>query len=188
MTRAVIASLETLSPTRFAMPPRPTLEFKTPVAHERRCPPGGPVGYGEIYRVLPFGNEAVKLELTGTQVREMIERVPGFYYSNLDIVLNSDAPDGSRIFELRFADGRELSDDAMYTLGIADFLAEGGGGLDMLATIPREPLGVTNLDATIALTRNGRWPTVGQLVGFVDLSVESARDPAERIYLKRLGS
>jgi len=110
----------------------------------------GPVSYADIYQVLPFGNEIVKLGLNGARLRELIERTGNlFYYSHLNIVWNPDAADGDHIVELRLADGSEVSDEAVYTLGIADFLAEGGGGLDTLASIPSEPTSLTVLDAMV---------------------------------------
>ena len=88
--------------------------------------------------------------MTGASLHALIERAGNlYYYSNLSIAWNADAAEGDRIVELRFADGRELSDEAVYTLGLSDFLAEGGGGLNMLAAIPREPIGLTMLDATV---------------------------------------
>ena len=109
----------------------------------------GPVSYGDLFRVMPFGNEIVRARLTGASLHALIERAGNlYYYSNLSIAWNADAAEGDRIVELRFADGRELSDEAVYTLGLSDFLAEGGGGLNMLAAIPREPIGLTMLDAT----------------------------------------
>ena len=34
-------------------------------------------------------------------------------------------------------------------MALADFLADGGDGLDMLVEVPREPLGQTVLDAVV---------------------------------------
>jgi 2',3'-cyclic-nucleotide 2'-phosphodiesterase (5'-nucleotidase family) len=121
--------------------------------------PDGQVSYGSLFQVMPFGNEILKLSLTGASLRELIERTGNrYYYSNLSIGWNPDAAEGDRIVELRFADGRELSNETIYTLGVSDFLAEGGNGLDMLVSIPRQPMGLTILDATVNYLRTLNQP------------------------------
>jgi len=106
-----------------------------------------PISYDDVYRVRPFGNEVVKLRITGATLRQLIERTENrYYYSNLSIGWNAEAAAGNRIVDLRFADGREVGDESSYTLATSDYLADAG---DMLAPLPRELLGVTVLDAMI---------------------------------------
>lgn len=110
----------------------------------------GPVRYDDVFAVLPFGNEIVTLTLTGADLRDVIERMGDLaYYSNVDITWDSDRTGSDRLVDLRFADGREILEDARYSLALADFLADGGDGLDMLTSIPRESTGQTILDAVV---------------------------------------
>jgi 2',3'-cyclic-nucleotide 2'-phosphodiesterase (5'-nucleotidase family) len=113
--------------------------------------PAGPISYDDVYRVRPFGNEVVKLRITGATLRQLIERTGNrYYYSNLSIGWNAEAAAGSRLVDLRFADGREVGDESSYTLATSDYLADAGDGLDMLAPLPREPMGLTVLDAMVS--------------------------------------
>ncbi len=57
---------------------------------------------------------------------------------------------------LTLADGRPVTDDAVYTLATFDFLADGGSGYSMLRGRPFTNTGVDELDAFIAFL--GRQP------------------------------
>lgn len=121
--------------------------------------PAGAISYDDVYRVRPFGDEVVKLSITSATLRQLIERTGNlYYYSNLSIDWNAKAAAGNRIVDLRFADGREITDGSSYTLATSLYLAEGGDGLDMLAPLPREPMGVTVLDTMIHYLRTLRQP------------------------------
>jgi 2',3'-cyclic-nucleotide 2'-phosphodiesterase / 3'-nucleotidase / 5'-nucleotidase len=115
--------------------------------------PRGVVSYTDLHRVLPFGNAIVRLTLTGRQLRELVDTTgPRYYFSNLGVML-ADEPGGSRT-ALAFADGTPVRDEVSYSLATNDFLADGGDGLALLPTFPREATGVTLLDATIERLRS----------------------------------
>ncbi len=110
----------------------------------------GSVSYEDVYKVLPFGNEVVKMVLTGAQLRQLAGQTgAAFYYANL--VVTRD--ESGEVSMLSLADGTAMRDDATYTLALPDFLADGGDGLAMLVSLPREAAGITLLDATIAQLR-----------------------------------
>ena len=60
--------------------------------------------------------------------------------------------------DVTFADGSPLKPDARYTLATLDFLADGGDGLALMRTWPREQTGLSNLDALIAHVQTLRKP------------------------------
>jgi 2',3'-cyclic-nucleotide 2'-phosphodiesterase (5'-nucleotidase family) len=64
-----------------------------------------------------------------------------YYYSNL------------RVTPLSIGDNLPVRDDETYTLATNDYLAEGGDGLMLLSTLPREALGVLLLDAVVTHLR-----------------------------------
>jgi 2',3'-cyclic-nucleotide 2'-phosphodiesterase (5'-nucleotidase family) len=108
----------------------------------------GVVSYLDLHRVLPFDNTVVTLRLTGAQVRDVVEYAGvRYYFSNLHIAHDPEAPPGHRIVSIAFDDGTPLRDDRTYRFATNDFLADGGDGFDMLAPLPREVHGITLLDA-----------------------------------------
>jgi 2',3'-cyclic-nucleotide 2'-phosphodiesterase (5'-nucleotidase family) len=103
--------------------------------------PRGQVSYGDLHRVLPFDNGVVRLTLAGNQLRQLVTRTRSYYYSNL------------AVGPFTLADGTAIRDDRHYTLATSDFLAEGGDGLTMLTTLPRDVPGISLLEAVIAHLR-----------------------------------
>jgi 2',3'-cyclic-nucleotide 2'-phosphodiesterase (5'-nucleotidase family) len=120
------------------------------------CPPEGgdfcpedaethAITEGQVLTVLPFGNVAVTLEVTGAELKEMLEtgvsRMPeasGAFpqVSGLCFTYDLDAPAGSRVTSaVRQADDGscsgeaiDFSESARYTIATNDFTASGGDG------------------------------------------------------------
>ena len=119
----------------------------------------GPVTYGDLFRVLPFDNKLVTLTVTGSQLRALVmQAYPSYYYSNLHIVFDPALELSRQIRDVTFADGSPLKPDARYTLATVDFLADGGDGLALMSTLPREQTGLSNLDVLIAHIQTLRKP------------------------------
>jgi 2',3'-cyclic-nucleotide 2'-phosphodiesterase / 3'-nucleotidase / 5'-nucleotidase len=123
----------------------------------------GAVNYNDLFRVLPFGNAMVRITLTGRQLREAVEyslgRSPQFF-SGLRVSYDPAAPVGGRIVSLSLSDGSPIIDDRSYTLGTADYLADGGDGYTMFLPLPKERYEPTLLDALIAHLRALPQPVV----------------------------
>ena len=115
--------------------------------------PAGVVTYGEMYRVMPFGNTVYRLNVTGAELRSVVEHalrseLPDFF-SGIRIEYDPALPVGERVRSMELAGGSPIEAAGMYTLGTLSFLAEGGGGYSMLTDIVPERLGVVGLDAMI---------------------------------------
>ena len=100
--------------------------------------------YADLFRVLPFAL--------------VMQAYPSYYYSNLHIVFDPALELRRQVRDVTFADGSPLNPDARYTLATVDFLADGGDGLTMMSSVPREPTGLSNLDVLIAHIRTLRKP------------------------------
>ncbi len=103
-----------------------------------------PITVGQVLTVLPFGNQSVTLELTGAQVKDMLEngvsregaqgRFP--QVSGLCFTYDIQQPAGSRVTGavMQAADGTctgpavDLTAGSMYSLTTNDFMASGGDG------------------------------------------------------------
>jgi 2',3'-cyclic-nucleotide 2'-phosphodiesterase (5'-nucleotidase family) len=99
--------------------------------------PRGQVSYADLHRVLPFDNAVVRLTMTGKQLRQLVSETRSYYYANLSVD------------SFTLGDGIVIRPEGAYTLATSDFLADGGDGLRMLPTLPRDVTGVSMLDAVI---------------------------------------
>lgn len=139
----------------------------------RRAMPAGPITYGMLYELQPFQNEIVTVAVTGAQLRAALENAlardaaPDAHVSGLTVAYSPTAPAGSRVREVRLADGRPLRDADTLTLGTSEFVATGGDGYVVLREGRMTRTGMVDLDALVAyLTslpqpvqppRTGRW-------------------------------
>jgi 5'-nucleotidase len=116
--------------------------------------PRGVVSYADLFRVMPFGDEVVRLTLSGRQLRQLVEQAgPRYYYANIRVEWDTDAASGARHATLVLSDGSPIRDGGSYRVATSDFLADGGDGLATLAPLPRTALGVTVLDAVVQQLR-----------------------------------
>ncbi len=101
---------------------------------------GTRVTEGNLYEMLPFDNTIYTAELTGREVKSVLEQ--GLFdethsilqYAGLTVVCDADRPYGSRIVAICLADGRALQGDGVYTVAYNDFMAAGGDGYLHLST------------------------------------------------------
>ncbi|MEO3945362.1 bifunctional 2',3'-cyclic-nucleotide 2'-phosphodiesterase/3'-nucleotidase [Gorillibacterium sp. CAU 1737] len=117
--------------------------------------PQGTVTYGNMFAIQPFGNVLIKMTLTGTQMKDLLNeqwsgtaakigQVSGFTYT-----YDTSKPYGQKILEIKKADGTALKDDATYTIVVNDFMASGGDGYKTLIKGTNRIAGPVDLDATI---------------------------------------
>jgi len=104
--------------------------------------PAGPVTAGDIFSVLPFGNELVIIEVDGRVIRRIIERKltgnsNGICISGAEVAYDTGRPDWDRVVELTVG-GEPWDPDRTYRAVCTNFLLEGNSGLDFLTAIPPE--------------------------------------------------
>lgn len=118
--------------------------------------PAGPLTWGELYEVQPFENRLVRMQLTGSDLRNAIERRlsdegPDLHISGLDVWYDPTAPDGRRILALEFADGSPLRDDGVYTVTTNNFMAFRYGDESMAAqALAVEETPILDLEALVS--------------------------------------
>ena len=101
-----------------------------------RIVPAGPLTRGDVHALLPFTNTAVKLAMTGRDLRAALEhgvaqadRAGGGFLqvSGVRVVWDPRRPPGSRIVRADVGAGR-LDDAATYTVVVPSYLFRGGDG------------------------------------------------------------
>ncbi len=91
----------------------------------------GPITLEEIYSVLPFNNTLVLMDLTGAQLRRVLEQGAASRYgvvqvSGLRWAFDADAPFGNRVTRVTLADGSPIDPSATYRIATNNFMASGG--------------------------------------------------------------
>ena len=119
--------------------------------------PAGPITFGHVYEVQPFGNMLMRLTATGTALKEYLERIvrgaqPNAHVSGVVVRYDPSRPAGDRIVSVTVG-GAPLDPARTYTVTMSDFMATGGDGLALAA--PRAPVetGIADIDAFITYVR-----------------------------------
>lgn len=133
----------------------------------------GPITLREIFTVLPFNNTLVLMDLTGAQVRRVLEEGTGIrpgptgapvnrgivQVSGLKWAFEAGAPFGSRVTSVTLPDGTPIDPNATYRIATNNFMAAGG---DEFGTFKQgtnvADTGVNLVDTIVGLL--ARTPTV----------------------------
>ena len=132
---------------------------------------GGVVTFGQAQAVLPFGNTLVVMDLTGAQLRRVLEQQwdrpassePSIQSVSSSLTYDWDGtlPVGRRVANVK-VDGVPLADGKTYRVVANNFLAEGGDNIPMFAKGTRRvDTGVRDLDALIAYLQ--KHPELGSV-------------------------
>ncbi|MBP3930433.1 MAG: 5'-nucleotidase C-terminal domain-containing protein, partial [Peptostreptococcaceae bacterium] len=104
----------------------------------------GDITKGDIVSVLPFGNFIVTKQLTGAQIKEVLEfgvrsygeSLGGFpHVSGIKFVVDPSRPVGDRIISLTI-NGEDLDMNKTYTVATNDFIAVGGDDYPCFSDVP----------------------------------------------------
>src|SRR5690606_38602008 len=105
----------------------------------------GSVTYGQIFALQPFGNSLVVLEMTGADLKRLLEQQfsdasPATIKQSLMIpsagftfAYDRNRAAGERIVSMAL-DGRPIDPAASYRITVNNFLASGGDGFSVLLT------------------------------------------------------
>jgi hypothetical protein len=109
----------------------------------------GDITFGEVFDVLPFGNQLVIVELDGNEVRQVLEEGVTDTFglvqvSGLSFTVDYDAGVGNHITGdvIDLSTGLPLVPTNTYYIAVSDFMAYGGAGNITLAANPQYPAGV----------------------------------------------
>lgn len=138
------------------------LSLAAPLSGARYEIPAGPLQVRALHALYPYPNTLLKVEITGAQLREVIEhavrgwrgldcarpegctllrdhRLPYYHYDTLQgatYLVDPLAPVGQRVRNLR-VDGQPVEPTATFTLALNSYRGVGGGNFPHLPTVPR---------------------------------------------------
>jgi 2',3'-cyclic-nucleotide 2'-phosphodiesterase (5'-nucleotidase family) len=119
----------------------------------------GDITWGELFNVQPFGNDLVKMELTGQQVYDVLNQqwstgaakilqVSGLKFTYTSTT-GTDGKVSGEVKEVKLADGTALDKTKTYTVTVNNFMATGGDGFTVLKNGKNPTTDITDLDALI---------------------------------------
>ncbi|MDI6601266.1 MAG: 5'-nucleotidase C-terminal domain-containing protein [Thermoanaerobacteraceae bacterium] len=94
--------------------------------------PKGDITVGKMYEVMPFDNTLYTFDMTGAQVKEVLEHgimntnVGWIQFSGVTVKYDSTKPEGERVVEMTLSDGTPVEMDKIYKVVTNDFMATGG--------------------------------------------------------------
>lgn len=115
----------------------------------------GEVTAGDIYRLMPFDNVVATMDLTGAELRALLERhfapgrYPGLEWSGLFVEV-ARAADGTVTIAAVTVGGRPLDEQRLYRVATNSFLAAGGDGFEAFQKGRRRARGGLVRDALAA--------------------------------------
>lgn len=104
----------------------------------------GKITQGEVITVLPFGNTAMLIELSGADLRAALEHAVSKYpateglfpqISGIKFSFDGDAEPGNRVQKV-WVNGKKLDPNKKYTVATNDFMKAGGDGYSMFTDAP----------------------------------------------------
>lgn len=90
--------------------------------------PQGPLTYGMVFRVLPFGNYLASLHLTGKQLQQFIQQLTHRRKGVLPYISGIDVRRSGKGLIMRHKNGKALDLRKTYHVATSDFLSGGGEG------------------------------------------------------------
>jgi 5'-nucleotidase len=119
----------------------------------------GPITWGELFTIQPFGNDLMKMRLTGQQLRDVLEQqwlgqtTPRLLaVSGLRYTWDDKATAGARVRSVEIG-GKSLEPGRVYTVTVNAFLAGGGDGFTALAQAAETTPCENDLDALVEHVR-----------------------------------
>jgi 5'-nucleotidase len=113
----------------------------------------GTITWGDLFRIQPFGNRLMRVELSGQQVIELLnqqwlsEDHPRILHAaGLTYRWDPKRPATDRVLQVQHA-GKVLEPKRRYGVIVNEYLAEGGDGFSLLARVPRKPTKLLDIDA-----------------------------------------
>jgi 5'-nucleotidase / UDP-sugar diphosphatase len=148
----------------------------------------GPVSFRQLLEILPFDSTLISLQLTGNELREVLEhgvsRLPEpsgrfLQVSGVSYTIDLHAPAGNRIQEIRVK-GRPLESSRRYSVVVNQFLAEGGDGYEtLLHASEKRGLDITLRDILLTALQSGPIAaTVDARITTMPAPSEPAHSPA----------
>lgn len=132
----------------------------------------GEVTWGELFTIQPFGNDLVSMDLTGAQIKTLLEqqwlnqtsqRI--LKSSGLTYTWDGARAVGDRVTQMLGADGEPLETAATYRVTVNSFIAAGGDNFLALVDGTNRVVGQVDLDALVEYVKSLPQPFSAAIEG-----------------------
>lgn len=132
----------------------------------------GEVSWGDLFTIQPFANDLVSMDLTGAQIRLLLEQqwqgqgTPRILKtSGLTYVWDASRAVGDRVIQILDAQGTPLTPAATYRVTVNSFLAGGGDNFLVLVNGVNRVIGPVDLDALVTHVKTLAQPFTANIEG-----------------------
>jgi len=122
----------------------------------------GPLKWGTVFGVQPFGNRVMRLELTGADLKATLEQqfseagAKMLQTSGMTVHMDMTKPIGQRIVSITTDDGKPLDIAKTYVVAANSFIADGGDGFTALTKAKKKTDVGDDLTALVAFLSSGK--------------------------------
>ncbi|MBS8265737.1 bifunctional 2',3'-cyclic-nucleotide 2'-phosphodiesterase/3'-nucleotidase [Mesobacillus boroniphilus] len=115
----------------------------------------GEITWGELFTIQPFGNDLVKMTLTGAEIRELLnqqfnpDKVRMLQLSGLSYEWSDELEYGEKVLDIYLPSGELIDEEADYTVTVNNFMAGGGDNYTALLKGRDQFIGPTDLDGLV---------------------------------------
>ena len=134
----------------------------------------GEVTWGELFAVQPFANDLVSMDLTGAQIKQLLEQQwqgqtsPRILKtSGLTYTWDAARPVGDRVAQLLDGNAQPINSAMTYRVTVNSFLAAGGDNFAVLTSGVNRVVGPVDLAALITYIQNLAQPFDANIEGRV---------------------
>jgi len=135
----------------------------------------GDITWGEIFTILPFGNNMIAMTLTGEQIRRVLvqqwhgrKRVSILQIAGFSYTWDQGLPGDDKIVELLDSNGQSMDPLSSYRVGMASFYASGGDGFGVFTEGKNQVVGPLVLDAFVDYIQSLPQPIVANRDGRIN--------------------
>jgi 2',3'-cyclic-nucleotide 2'-phosphodiesterase / 3'-nucleotidase / 5'-nucleotidase len=149
----------------------------------------GPITWGELFAIQPFGNDVVTLTVTGEQIRTLLnqqfaaDRNRIMAISGLKYTWSPEKPLGEKVLDIFLPNGKKIDPKANYTVAVNNFMADGGDGYTILKQGKDRKVWMTDLDALINYVKAQKQPISAAIEGRIlfanDVTPDNPTTPAQ---------
>lgn len=132
----------------------------------------GPITWGDLFAIQPFGNDIVTEKITGDQVRTLLNQqwsatsyAKIMQISGLKYTWSDNLPIGQKVLDIYLPNGKKIDPNAVYSVTVNNFMADGGDGFTILKQATERVTRMTDIDAFIDYVKSSTSPILASIEG-----------------------
>ncbi|MDZ5608875.1 5'-nucleotidase C-terminal domain-containing protein [Bacillus pseudomycoides] len=124
----------------------------------------GDITWGELYGIQPFGNQLIKVNLTGQDIRDILNQqwqkgiTRMLQISGIQYTWDANQPDGEKVTNIHLTSGEELVVSKTYSVVANAFLASGGDGFVSFKNGKDAETGPNDFEALVDYVKQVKGP------------------------------